>query len=93
VLSFQANKWNGTLAEKVQETGTQPFDVKVYHPGRQPALDLTNPLYKDSCGSNNGGCSHICLRVSASQRKCVCPHLMKLGGDGVTCTGEPSLST
>lgn len=32
----KANKWTGSNVTVVQHTVTQPFDVKVLHPSRQP---------------------------------------------------------
>lgn len=32
----KANKWTGLNVTVVQHTLTQPFDVKVLHPSRQP---------------------------------------------------------
>ncbi|XP_067929915.1 prolow-density lipoprotein receptor-related protein 1-like [Watersipora subatra] len=77
----RANKWNGTSAEIVQSTVTQPFDLKVYHVGRQP------PVHVDSanmCGIDNGNCSHLCLS-DGLKAHCACPHLLKLALDKRTC--------
>lgn len=74
----RANKWNGSDVTVVQRTLTQPFDIKVIHPSRQPSGP--NP-----CGNNNGNCSHLCLIDSSSSRVCACPHVMRLAGDNVTC--------
>lgn len=32
----KANKWTGGNVTVVQRTNTQPFDLQVYHPSRQP---------------------------------------------------------
>lgn len=32
----KANKWTGSNVTVVQHTVTQPFDVKILHPSRQP---------------------------------------------------------
>lgn len=32
----KANKWTGSNVTVVQHTITQPFDVKILHPSRQP---------------------------------------------------------
>lgn len=32
----KANKWTGSNVTVVQRTNTQPFDLQVYHPSRQP---------------------------------------------------------
>lgn len=74
----RANKWNGSDVTVVQRTLTQPFDVKVVHPSRQPAGE-GNPC------ADGGGCSHLCLLASATSRECACPHVMRLAADGVTC--------
>ncbi|OWR53521.1 putative very low-density lipoprotein receptor [Danaus plexippus plexippus] len=74
----RANKWNGSDVVVVQRTLTQPFDVKVIHPSRQPRSDH-NPC------TNNGNCSHLCLIDSATDRVCACPHLMRLTHDNRTC--------
>lgn len=51
---IRANKWNGTDIQVIQRTQTQPFGIQVLHSSRQPVI-------KNPCGSNNGGCSHLCL--------------------------------
>ncbi|XP_045484331.1 low-density lipoprotein receptor-related protein 1B [Pieris rapae] len=81
----RANKWNGSDVTVVQRTLTQPFDLKVIHPSRQPA-NLINP-----CGVNNGNCSHLCLIDTPEQRVCACPHLMRLTADNLTCEAEKQL--
>ncbi|XP_059055810.1 prolow-density lipoprotein receptor-related protein 1-like [Achroia grisella] len=75
----RANKWNGSDVTVVQRTLTQPFDIKVIHPSRQPPSEY-NP-----CGVNNGNCTHLCLIDSAEERVCACPHVMRLAADNVTC--------
>ncbi|GIY95885.1 low-density lipoprotein receptor-related protein 1B [Caerostris extrusa] len=77
---FQANKWNGTNVQVVQRAITQPFDIIVYHPSRQPKGNFSNP-----CKDNNGGCSHLCLLNFNNTRTCDCPHLMSLAADKKTC--------
>ncbi|XP_050433383.1 low-density lipoprotein receptor-related protein 1 isoform X2 [Adelges cooleyi] len=75
----RANKWTGSNVTVVQHTVTQPFDVKVLHPSRQPKVEF-NP-----CGNNNGNCSHLCLLNMNSTYKCDCPHVMRLSKDNHTC--------
>ncbi|CAG9131327.1 unnamed protein product [Plutella xylostella] len=79
-----ANKFNGSDVRVVQRTLTQPFDIKVIHPSRQPRA-AHNP-----CGVNNGNCSHLCLIHSATERVCACPHVMRLASDDITCEGKLS---
>ncbi|KAK0138331.1 Low-density lipoprotein receptor-related protein 1 [Merluccius polli] len=76
----KANKWTGNNVTVVQRTNTQPFDLQVYHPSRQP--QAPNP-----CAANDGlgPCSHLCLINYNQTFSCACPHLMKLGADRHTC--------
>ncbi|XP_069042806.1 low-density lipoprotein receptor-related protein 1 isoform X2 [Lepisosteus oculatus] len=76
----KANKWTGHNVTVVQRTNTQPFDLQVYHPSRQP--EAPNP-----CAANGGKgpCSHLCLINYNQTLSCACPHLMKLSPDNHTC--------
>ena len=76
---FRANKWNGKDITLIQRTSTQPFDIKILHPSRQPN-DYVSP-----CKNNNGGCSHLCLLNGNHTYKCDCPHVMSLAVDQKTC--------
>ncbi|XP_023125210.2 low-density lipoprotein receptor-related protein 1 isoform X1 [Amphiprion ocellaris] len=76
----KANKWTGHNVTVVQRTNTQPFDLQVYHPSRQP--QAPNPCEpKDG----KGPCSHLCLINFNQTFSCACPHLMKLQSDKRTC--------
>nr|XP_061813958.1 low-density lipoprotein receptor-related protein 1-like [Nerophis lumbriciformis] len=76
----KANKWTGSNVTVVQRTNTQPFDLQVYHPTRQP--EAPNP-----CAAKDGKepCTHLCLINYNQTFSCGCPHLMKLGPDKRTC--------
>uniref|UniRef100_A0AAR2JKN9 EGF-like domain-containing protein n=1 Tax=Pygocentrus nattereri TaxID=42514 RepID=A0AAR2JKN9_PYGNA len=76
----KANKWTGNNVTVVQRTNTQPFDLQVYHPSRQP--QAPNP-----CAANGGlgPCSHLCLINYNQTFSCACPHLMRLHSDNHTC--------
>ncbi|XP_005162276.1 low-density lipoprotein receptor-related protein 1 isoform X2 [Danio rerio] len=76
----RANKWTGHNVTVVQRTNTQPFDLQVFHPSRQP--QAPNP-----CAANDGKgpCSHLCLINYNQTFSCACPHLMKLKADKHTC--------
>ncbi|XP_068223129.1 low-density lipoprotein receptor-related protein 1 isoform X3 [Palaemon carinicauda] len=76
---ISANKFNGSDIRDIQRTITQPFDIHVLHPSRQPR-DGPNP-----CAKNNGGCSHLCLLSFNGTYQCNCPHIMSLGPDEKTC--------
>ncbi|KDR21144.1 hypothetical protein L798_04073, partial [Zootermopsis nevadensis] len=76
---IRANKWNGSDISVIQRTLTQPFDIQILHPSRQPR-DVKNP-----CGDNNGNCSHLCLLSVNGTFKCDCPHVMRLNEDQRTC--------
>lgn len=77
----QANKWNGSNLKVIARTLTQPFDVKIIHPSKQPPLKI-----KSKCSINNGGCSNLCLLTKNNLGySCHCPHTMRLDVDGKTC--------
>ena len=73
---YRANKWNGSDVTIIEDTSNQPFDLKIIHSSRQPTA-IKNPCRE------NGGCSHLCLIVSPTKRKCTCPHMMAMP-QGVT---------
>uniref|UniRef100_A0A8D3BMI9 Low density lipoprotein receptor-related protein 1Ab n=1 Tax=Scophthalmus maximus TaxID=52904 RepID=A0A8D3BMI9_SCOMX len=76
----KANKWTGHNVTVVQRTNTQPFDLQVYHPSRQP--QAPNPC---ATSDGRGPCSHLCLINFNQTFSCACPHLMKLQPDRRTC--------
>lgn len=75
---IRANKWTGAQISVIQRTLTQPFDIQILHPSRQPRVP--NP-----CSKNNGGCSHLCLLNGNGTYECDCPHVMRLEADRKTC--------
>ncbi|XP_060590385.1 low-density lipoprotein receptor-related protein 1-like isoform X5 [Ruditapes philippinarum] len=77
----RANKFNGSNVHVVQKTITQPFDLQVIHPKRQPAMP--NP-----CAENNGGCSDLCLLNYNQTVGCRCPHRKRLDKDNRTCVDD-----
>ncbi|XP_021351873.1 prolow-density lipoprotein receptor-related protein 1-like isoform X3 [Mizuhopecten yessoensis] len=78
---LRANKFNGSDVTVIQKTVSQPFDLQVYHPMRQP-------MVKNPCGDNNGNCSHLCLIGYNQTASCMCPHLYKLAKDNHTCEND-----
>lgn len=51
------------------------------HPSRQPRG-------KNPCGTNNGGCSHLCLIHVNDTYRCDCPHISRLSSDEKTCVNN-----
>lgn len=49
----KANKWTGHNVTVVQRTNTQPFDLQVYHPSRQPqgTFSVNTPGEREGSGS------------------------------------------
>lgn len=56
------------------------MDVKV--------IDASEKLEENSCGSNNGGCSHLCLR-KPNGFSCQCPTGLKMKSNGKDCEDLP----
>ncbi|GLH14008.1 Putative vitellogenin receptor [Gryllus bimaculatus] len=78
-----ANKVTGMGLRTIHSRLHFPMDIHSYHPQRQP-------LYQNRCGSNNGGCSHMCLpNRSPARFQCVCPMGIKLHSNGKTCESTP----
>ncbi len=82
---WRANKFTGSQAEIMTRMplGSQPYDIEVVHPSRQPKMPSPDDPKLD-CQKNNGNCSHLCL-LSLTGVTCACPHLMKLDADNKTC--------
>ncbi|KRZ56210.1 Low-density lipoprotein receptor-related protein [Trichinella nativa] len=63
----------------ILQTVQLPNDLQIVHPLDQ--LNWTNP-----CGSNNGGCSHLCLiSPGGNSYRCECPQYFILLNDNKTC--------
>uniref|UniRef100_A0A8D2LQ87 LDL receptor related protein 4 n=1 Tax=Varanus komodoensis TaxID=61221 RepID=A0A8D2LQ87_VARKO len=60
-----ANKFTGKNQEIIRNKLHFPMDIHTLHPQRQPAG-------RNHCGTNNGGCTHLCLPNSKSYT-CACP--------------------
>ncbi|VVD04124.1 unnamed protein product [Leptidea sinapis] len=90
----KANKHSGENLKVLRNTTHRPYDIHIVHPLRQ--LPYPNP-----CGTNNGGCSHLCLiappyessylniegygEEGATTYKCACPNQFYLARDMKTC--------
>ncbi|XP_049321599.1 low-density lipoprotein receptor-related protein 4 isoform X2 [Astyanax mexicanus] len=61
-----ANKFTGKNQEIIRNKLHFPMDIHTLHPQRQPAGG------RNRCGTNNGGCSHLCL-PSSKAFTCACP--------------------
>lgn len=93
----RANKYTGKDLQMLRNTTHKPYDIHVMHPLRQ--LPYTNP-----CGTNNGGCSHLCLispppassylnidgygEEGETGFTCACPNQFYLGPDRKTCVAN-----
>lgn len=61
---LRADKFTGNNVSILYNASTQPFDLKIMHPSRQPwdfNGDGTTKEKENPCGIKNGGCSHLCL--------------------------------
>ncbi|MBN3278517.1 LRP6 protein, partial [Polyodon spathula] len=73
------NKITGDKRQEVHTNIFSPMDIHVFSQKRQP--DSLSP-----CGSNNGGCSHLCLMSPTKPfYQCACPTGVRLLEDGKTC--------
>ncbi|VDK47362.1 unnamed protein product [Anisakis simplex] len=76
---MRSNKWNGSNEIILKTTTQLPNDIRVIHPLRQPRY--TNP-----CGTNNGGCSQLCLLTEGGiNYRCECADQFILLADNKTC--------
>lgn len=76
---IRAHKWNGKNESVLVTTLQLPNDLRIVHPLKQPS-------YPNPCGTNNGGCSHLCLIAPGSERgTCSCPDQFILLEDGKSC--------
>ncbi|XP_060531905.1 low-density lipoprotein receptor-related protein 4-like [Cylas formicarius] len=72
-----ANKITGAGFRTLHSHLHFPMDIHSYHPQRQPS-------FRNRCGSDNGGCAHICLPNKRSYT-CVCKLGQKLKSDKKSC--------
>ena len=80
---MKANKFTGEDFQYIKNTTNRPNNIHLYHPLRQ--LNYSNP-----CGTNNGGCSHLCLlspkEYGVVGFECACPDQFYLSvNDSKTC--------
>ncbi|XP_037297516.1 LOW QUALITY PROTEIN: low-density lipoprotein receptor-related protein 4 [Manduca sexta] len=76
------NKNTGMGIQTVHAGINVPMDIHSYHPLRQLRT------YRNRCGINNGGCSHLCL-PNSNDHSCRCPVGFNINSDGVTCEEKP----
>ncbi|KAF2366807.1 LDLR class B repeat [Trinorchestia longiramus] len=81
---MSANKFNGSHVSVLRRTITQPFDVVLVHPSRQPRGAV------NAC-SGKGGCSHLCLLSGPGTRECHCPQEMTLLPNSTRCTRKETI--
>jgi hypothetical protein len=83
----RANKFTGMDRETLLTTLFSPMDIQVYHPLRQPNRT------SNRCGTDNGGCSHLCVSApqiseSSAPYTCLCLDGVDLLEDMRTCRGS-----
>ncbi|XP_047739334.1 low-density lipoprotein receptor-related protein 1 [Hyalella azteca] len=81
---MSANKYNGSNVSVLRRTITQPFDVVLVHPSRQPREGA------NAC-AGNGGCSHLCLLSGPGTRECHCPQEMSLVPNSTQCARKETI--
>ncbi|XP_064646226.1 low-density lipoprotein receptor-related protein 2-like [Lineus longissimus] len=78
----KANRFTGENRQILKNLTHRPMDIQVFHPLRQ--LDTPNP-----CGTNNGGCSHLCLIAPGAKNfTCACPEFFMLSDNNKTCVAN-----
>uniref|UniRef100_A0A0K0FI56 Low-density lipoprotein receptor-related protein (inferred by orthology to a C. elegans protein) n=1 Tax=Strongyloides venezuelensis TaxID=75913 RepID=A0A0K0FI56_STRVS len=76
---IKADKWTGANETVLESTLQLPNDLRITH-------SLAKPMYDNPCGSNNGGCSHLCLiKEGGDSYTCSCPDQFTLQADGKSC--------
>lgn len=75
----RADKMNGTDRTVIRDHLEGLMDVKLVQ-GDNSTIN--------ACGSNNGGCSHLCLRNPTSFT-CACPTALKMSNDNKICETTP----
>ncbi|XP_041476939.1 low-density lipoprotein receptor-related protein 2-like isoform X2 [Lytechinus variegatus] len=75
---YRAHKLTGEYEEEfVTGMYHRPFDLAIYHSLVQDT-ELVNP-----CGTDNGGCSHLCLLAPGGGYSCLCPDNYEMDDDGI----------
>ncbi|KAK8381292.1 hypothetical protein O3P69_018402 [Scylla paramamosain] len=79
-----------SLNRTLKRTGRSPSTIREGLAGIMDVKALPGPdVVRNACGTNNGGCSHLCLR-QPNGYTCACPTgLMTLEGDPSRCEDEP----
>ncbi|XP_072942146.1 low-density lipoprotein receptor-related protein 4 [Epargyreus clarus] len=72
------DKMTGKGMQTVHAGIQLPMDIHTYHPSRQLRT------FRNHCGGDGGGCSHLCL-PNAAGYACRCPIGLSLMADGRTC--------
>lgn len=81
---LKSQKYSGKDFSVVVNLIQLPNDLQIFHPLRQ--LPSDNP-----CGTNNGGCTHLCLIApGGTSFTCKCPNHFVLLSDGKSCKANCS---
>ncbi|XP_014091454.2 low-density lipoprotein receptor-related protein 4 [Bactrocera oleae] len=79
--AFSADKLTGQNITTIIANTSDLMDIRVFHRSRRSI--------QNACGSNNGGCSHLCL-LNPTSFTCACPVGVQLRSDLRTCAEGPS---
>uniref|UniRef100_A0AC35U3P2 EGF-like domain-containing protein n=1 Tax=Rhabditophanes sp. KR3021 TaxID=114890 RepID=A0AC35U3P2_9BILA len=76
---LKCDKWTGRNETVLENFVQLPNDLRIAH-------SLAKPNYPNPCGTNNGGCTHLCLiREGGFGYSCSCPDQFILLKDGKSC--------
>nr|XP_018898096.1 PREDICTED: low-density lipoprotein receptor-related protein 4 [Bemisia tabaci] len=81
--------WKSETLQRVHKstgTGLEIISNNLKTPMEMRYIEM-DKVDDNSCGLNNGGCSHLCLRT-ASAYMCKCPTGLKMKDDGKTCSSQ-----
>uniref|UniRef100_A0A8C9T919 Low density lipoprotein receptor-related protein 2a n=1 Tax=Scleropages formosus TaxID=113540 RepID=A0A8C9T919_SCLFO len=87
---LRANKFSDNNPQLIYHTSMTPHGVTVVHPLRQPYV-------RNPCGTNKGGCEHICVLSHQTDNdglgyRCRCQLGYDLHADGKRCMGREMLA-
>ena len=76
----RARKENGGNRTRIEGHVGYVMDMKIFHNSRQNGWN--------ACGTDNGGCSHLCLALPRERYTCACPNHYMLDTRNKSCIGK-----